>query len=318
MEAVRALDSRSSSAGRLTLARSVAACLGLMLLASTGTSLAQTKPLVLDLPASTHAAALGNAFPLRSGSADAVFYHPGLHQDGRGLASGLTPYGSNARLLSLAAGADWFGGRVALGLQVLEYGVDELGPVFESTLRTDAPQPVTEAVLAVGYGQDLFGVQLGATGKLVEYRYGGLRDGTVAADLGAAADLDVATLAVSVQNVGQDLELGGTSVELPVRAQIGLTSDDVQLGPLDVSGSVSVLRDGDGEYVPAGGVEVGWWPVAGRTFLGRIGYRRIPSDPEAIGFSVGAGFRGDRIGLDYALQSFDSGDAVHRFGLRFR
>jgi hypothetical protein len=279
---------------------------------------AQESPLLLGLPASTRAAALGNAFPLGSGSAGSLFYHPGLLESARGMSASVSLYDDNARLLAVAGGGEWWSGGVAIGLQVLDYGAAPMTRTYESALVTEAPQDASEAVISVGYGRALFGIQWGIAGKLVEYRTDGRRDGTAALDAGAAFDLGPVLLAASIQNVGPDLTMAGTDFELPLRGSLAATTDDTQLGPLDIGGTAAVVVDRDGEVAPSVGLEVGWWPVLGRTYLARIGYRRLPADPDAIGVTLGGGFRGDQIRVDYAYEPFEDRPGVHRVGLGFR
>ncbi len=81
--------------------------------------------------------------------------------------------------------------------------------------------------------------------------------------------------------------------------------------------AAEIGRRADGEVVPGGGLEVAWWPVQGRTFVGRIGYRRMP-EPGVDPLTLGAGFEGDDFRIEYAWQGADGDDAVHSFGIRWR
>jgi len=78
-------------------------------------------PLILELPSSTRALALGDAFQLASRDPDAVFYHPGRIARAQGLVASLQRFNANGTLTSLSAGLAWFGGGVALGIQSLAY-----------------------------------------------------------------------------------------------------------------------------------------------------------------------------------------------------
>jgi hypothetical protein len=66
------------------------------------------------------------------------------------------------------------------------------------------------------------------------------------------------------------------------------------------------------------GLEVGYWPVNGRTFVGRVGYRYRSDDFTACPLTFGAAFLGDNISLEYAYQGFDDGDPSHRFSVGWR
>ncbi|NNM34062.1 MAG: hypothetical protein HKO53_13395, partial [Gemmatimonadetes bacterium] len=130
-----------------------------------------------------------------------------------------------------------------------------------------------------------------------------------------------ATVALSVQNLGPALESDGVSPgqDLPLakRVALGAFSRRYPLGPLDLGGAAQLARTGQGDIEVGGGLEIAWWPVAGRTFVGRIGGRHT-GDGTASPVTFGAGFAGDRIRLDYAFQGYDSVDGAHSFGLAFR
>jgi hypothetical protein len=72
----------------------------------------------------------------------------------------------------------------------------------------------------------------------------------------------------------------------------------------------------DGDFVPAAGLEMSYWPVSGRTFSLRLGVRR--ADDGVQPWTAGAGFAGDRLILDYALVALTNDRIVHRFGVRWR
>ena len=78
-----------------------------------------------------------------------------------------------------------------------------------------------------------------------------------------------------------------------------------------------MTRRADGEWVVGGGLEFGYWPVRGRTFVARIGARTIP-EGEASPLSLGGSFWGDDLVVDYAFQPVDGTDGVHRITLGWR
>ena len=55
----------------------------------------------------------------------------------------------------------------------------------------------------------------------------------------------------------------------------------------------------------------------GRTFIGRVGVRRVPGDG-ASPFTFGFCFRGDAITIEYAYEEFAAPGASHRLGLGWR
>jgi len=216
----------------------------------------------------------------------------------------------------------WWGGGVAVGVQTLTYSVASTDPAsllsLQSALGADNLTPVSESSVSLGYGRSLFGIDFGATLKLVDMRLGAARSGSAAFDAGAATDLGPARLAVSVQNLGGALEFPEGSLDLPVRVGGGVSTPIPSLGPLDFAAAASAFRLGDGSADVGGGAEVRYWPIVGRTFIGRLGYRHVSDDVDTQGITLGAGFEGDDIRIDYAWQEGGPAGDVHRFGIGWR
>ena len=293
--------------------------------------LAQTRdrgPLVLELASSTRAAALGNAFALGFRDSDALFYQPGLLNQAQGQKASFQRFGANGTLTGLSAARSWFGGGVALGVQHLTYEapldpaptVDDilLLPADEATLRDPGTRGASETALSVGYGKTVMGARFGAVGKYVEQRLGTMKASSVALDLGLAASPGPLTVGLAVQNIGPGLSLGGGEIPLPTRFSLGASSQTTPVGPLDLSASTALAYRLDGDLIPSVGVEVGYWPVNGRTFVGRVGYRYLSENFSAVPFTFGGAFWGDDIILEYAFQGFEEGDPTHRFGIGWR
>ncbi len=285
-------------------------------------------PLVLELPASTRALAMGGAFPLGDQNLGAIFHHPGVLSQSRGFEASLQRFGPNSTLASFSAGQSWLSGGVALGVQTLTYGAPATPPVGgddvlalpadEGSLRQDGPVAASEVVFSAGYGRRVMGVQTGVVGKLIQQRFGPLRASTAAADLGVSFSPGPLTVGLAAQNLGPGLTLGGREVPLPVRFTLGAFSRRAPLGPLDLAAAGAVTYRLDGDVVPQGGVEVTYWPVTGRTFVGWVGYRHLPAERSALPLTLGAGFFGDNIVLEYSFQGFESGDPSHSFGIGWR
>ena len=292
--------------------------------ASAGAGLhAQTperEPALLELPASTRALALGGAFQLGANDADLLFANPALLERARGLSLGVQLLGGGGRAATLSAAAEGFGGGVGLGLLVLEYGsadaVSGTRPGGIDPLLAEGPNAVSEWVATLAHGRELLGVRVGVSGKLVGQRIGPDRGETFALDLGASRDLKGVTLGVAVQDVGPDLEVDGSG-RLPTRVTVGAGRYGRQLGPLDLGAAAALTMRADGELVPGGGIEVGYYPVTGRTFVARLGARRVV-EGEALPFTFGGSYWGDRLVLDYAFQAVDGHDGVHRVTVGWR
>ncbi|MGY8779079.1 MAG: hypothetical protein ACKVIN_13285, partial [Longimicrobiales bacterium] len=92
-----------------------------------------------------------------------------------------------------------------------------------------------------------------------------------------------------------------------------------QVGIFDL-GYAANLGFGDDAVTYGGGVEIGYWPVQGRTFVARAGFQSVPGDSEAKPFTTGLAFWGDEIMIEWAFRPFGGADegGSHRFGLRWR
>jgi hypothetical protein len=285
-------------------------------------------PIILELPGSTRALALGDAFALGFGDPDALFYQPGVLDRIQGLAGSIQRYGPSATLTTFSAGTSWLSGGIGLGIQHLSYGADGTDPIDGAdllalprdpgSLRTNGDRGVSELVVSLGYGRRVKGIRMGVVGKLIEERFGSWHPTTVAFDLGVAASPGPLTVGLAVQNLGSDMCIGGDDIPLPSRISLGASTDRAMVGPLDVSAVGRVLYRDDGDVIAAAGLEVAYWPVTGRTFVGRIGFRHLPDGFTGSPVTFGGGFVGDDLVLEYAYEGFESGGPSHRFSLGWR
>ncbi|MFT5433083.1 MAG: hypothetical protein ACI9OJ_003788 [Myxococcota bacterium] len=281
-----------------------------------------SSPSAVVFPASAAAAGLGDAFPLATGGADVLFYHPGALNLANGVTATFSAATKSGSLFSAAGAMDWFGGTVVVGMQNGTYGAAESGAgglgQTEADLARGGPVTASESTLSVGYGHEVGPVLMGVTGRLLSVRAGNTADRGAALDLGAAFDAGFGVAALSVQTVGSGLELGADAVDLPTRVSLGVATRRRPLGPLDImaAGAVDRLRGGD--FRPGGGIELSYWPVQGRTFAGRIGYdHATPGDP-ASGLTLGGALMGDDFSLDYAWGRVNDDQSVHRISLGWR
>ncbi len=280
-------------------------------------------PLTLELPASTRALALGGAFALSGATADGLFYNPALVNTARGFGVDVQRYRSTGTLGTVSAARALGSGGLAMGLQVLSFGM--LGgtaisvPDNADALLQNGPIGASEIVGTLGYARVIKGFRVGVAGKVIEQRIGNARDGTVGLDIGVVRRFFGITWGISGQNIGRGLTTGtgGLVVPLPHRLTFGASTSSRPLGPLDVLATAAVSRRRDGEIIPAGGIEISWWPVIGRTFTGRIGVRRVPDDGGSA-ITIGAAFTSDTFTFEYALEEFEAPGASHRFGVRWR
>ena len=268
-------------------------------------------PLVLEFPSSTRGIALGGAFPVGSDGNLALFHHPALIA-GEGFGGARQRLGGSTHLV-LGGSGGWMGGTLAAGVSFLEYGTSADSPLElpreAAELIAGGDRSASEYTAALGFADELFGMDVGAAAKLVGQRLGGLRGSTVAVDVGLARELGPITAAVTVQNLGRALKLGRYETRLARRVVVGAgTGSRRPVGPFDVGAAVQVARDGRGEIVPGGGLEIAWWPIQRRIFIARIGAVRRVGEDAGSPLTFGAGFEGDRIRIDYAY----GGDYTHR------
>ena len=279
-------------------------------------------PLVLKLSSSTRAIGLGGAFWAGEG-ASAVLHHPALIA-GEGFGGSRRTIGG-ATHLALSGSRAWLGGGVAAGISFLQYGTSADTPLElpreVAALIGGGDMSASEYVASLGFADELYGVDIGVAAKLVGQSLGGLRGSAMAVDLGVARSVGRVTTALSVQNLGRALRLGRYEVPLARRVVVGAgTGGRAPVGPFDVGGAVQVAREGDGEIVPGGGLEIAWWPVQRRIFIVRIGAVRVV-DGDSSPFTLGFGFEGDRIRIDWAYRDYAYGDlgaASHSIGIAFR
>ncbi len=298
---------------------------GLALLCAPAAGAAQERygMLVLELPASARALALGDAFPLGAEDADALLYAPAFGGTVRGFSAGLGWWSSSAMALSLTGGGEWWGGALGGGLQTLDYEAAAVGyddpDVAESQLGADAPLRITERAASLGYARRIWKLEVSAAAKLLETRAGGSSARGAAFDVAIGRALGPVRLVLAGRHVGPALELDDVELTLPARASLtAATTRAAPLGPLDVGAAATIAVREDGTVLPGAGVEIGYWPVVGRTFLVRAGVRR--AEGAALPFTFGAGFAGDRIGLDWAYAPYDDApvSGVHRINVRLR
>ena len=308
-------------------------------------------PPILELLASTRALALGGAFWVGSG-AHAVFHHPALisgqgfdlslggsyrgdgdndrhDRDHESREHGRQGYLSDdddshrarhdAIHMVLGASGAWLGGTVAAGLAVFDYGA---GGDHDGSDRAVAAggswRGATEFVGTVGYAREIFGFDVGAAAKVVGQSVAWGRARTVAVDVGVARGIGPVSAALTVQNLGRDLMLGSTRTPLPKRVVLGAgTGGRRAVGPLDIGGAVQVAREGGGEIVPGGGIEIAYWPIVRRVFIVRVGAGRVV-EGDGLPVTFGAGFEGDRIRVDYSYSEHDPMLGAHQIGISIR
>jgi len=271
----------------------------------------------LELASGARAAGLGGAAQLGVADPDHLFRHPAyLGSGGFRATAWLTDV--DASLLTLSAGTSAFGGTVALGIRAAEWDgaapAGSTGGLDGIVGPGDVGRSTTAATL--GYRREVpLGLELGVAATLVADRADAVRARTVAFDVGVGGEAGPVGFALSARNLGADLEFGG-DVPLPTTYELGAGAYGYRLGPLDLGVAGRLGVQDDDEFVYGGGLELGYYPIQGRTFIVRVGGQNVPAGEDSP-LTLGGSFRGDDLTLDYAWREVD-GDAVHVITLGWR
>jgi len=277
-------------------------------------------PIVLQLPASARAIGFGDAY-VGVREAEAIFYNPAQLGVRPGVAASVERYGSVSTAGAVAS--TYVFGRFGFGVgaQMLDYTVGSsaypsVAPNGEQ-LGTDAGLAASSLLGAASLETAFKGIRWGLTGKVAQDRAGSERDGVLLADVGAAKEVGPVTVGATVQNLGAGPKMLGTSAALPTRGTLGAAAAGVPVGPLDLAASAAVSVRRGGRVSPAGGVELGYMPIEGIIFAGRVG-ARLPEKNAQNPMTFGATFTFDRLSIDYAFEPYQGKGDGHRVGLRIR
>jgi hypothetical protein len=303
-----------------------------LLLSLPAASFAQDAPsgpgdvVLTRLPMSTRSLGLGAALPLADRDPELLFGNPALVERARGMGVAVHRYEREARVVSMATAAAWLGGGVGLGVRSVSYptpagaatGASRAGDRLRFRPGAgEATLPVNETAVTAAHGRLLMGFRVGAAVSALELRRDGRSDAAGLLDLGVARDTGPVTIGVAGGGFATALELPGDFGGVAKWATAGVSSRPAPLGPLDVAGSVALtVREGESAEV-GGGVEVGYWPIQGRTVTGRLGFGG-PRISGASEFSLGAALHGDALSLEYAWRDVSGGRGLHGLSLRFR
>jgi len=274
-----------------------------------------TLPKLLTLPASTRAMALGGAYQPTARHSDGVFYNPALVNGSTGMGVDVQQWGREASAAAASAALPWFGGSVAVGLQTLQFGIQgAVVPDDEDHLFNAGSAAVSERLATAAYARRFLGVEWGIAGKLAEERIGGARSTVAMMDVGAAKGLDPVMVGISAMDLGGRPFDGKDGLGVP-RVVAGAGAYGQPVGIFDVGFAAALAWTEDRASV-GGGVELGYWPINGRTFVARVGAQSPPDGSDASPFTFGFAFWGDDLRLEWAYQDFGGGrSGTHRFGV---
>jgi hypothetical protein len=279
-------------------------------------------PIILELPASARAAAIGDAY-LTARDADVLFYDAAQLAIARGMTLSAGRYDAASTIASLSSATALGGaGGVAIGAQLLTYAGDfSRATIAPRTLGTRGPLAASSLAVTLGGATTWRDTRIGASVKYVDDMRGSAQGGGATADVAIAREVGAkrnVTVALVASNLGPSLRVADVRTALPRRFSLGVGRDAIALGPIDlgVSSYVSLLRDGS---LGAGaGAEIEYVWLDGYSVTGRAGVKqadRVGGEHTHGTGTVGLGLVADRLGVDYAY-SREANLSVHRVGLR--
>ncbi|MFT4606124.1 MAG: hypothetical protein ACI9W4_002871 [Rhodothermales bacterium] len=225
---------------------------------------------------------------------------------------------ANPALSGSASGADigwrWTGDDATTAWAAFE------GAGFVFGLRNQSWSGTSDLGLTVSRSHSVFGFDVGVGLAMVERTFRGDRDRALYLNAGVAREVSEFRLAASVLGLDTGTLTGTNSQSrayLPASAVLLLqgSANSFEVGPLDVilAGRMHLTEE---RTSAGGGLEVGYWPVTGRTFRVLVGYGQDPLSGET-GPTWGVSFSGDTLTLEFAsLNEF--GRNTHTLGLRWR
>jgi hypothetical protein len=286
----------------------------------------RTGAILLELPASARALALGGAFVALGADDASLFYNASQLAtiEGRAASMSVQPYIEGSTLGAASVAFPLGAGTIGVGVQMLSYGSAEEFVCDDSTgcergEPTGRTISASDIAFSVGYGTTIRMLRVGVAAKYVRQSLADASGGTPAIDLGAAIDMwRGATIGVTIQNVGPGLKTAHMTAPLPRLVRFGAALPWRGVGPFDVLGTVEVAQFRTGDVVPLGGAEMTWTSANGLALSARVGALGQTTGAATSPISFGAGVRARQFALDYAYQSFDAlALTTHRFGLRW-
>jgi len=302
----------------------------LLVIALTPALSAQTHsflPRTTTLPASTRAMALGDSYVLNSGQADALFYHPALLARADGFGGGLQRWGNTSSAASLAGALEFLGGTLGIGLRTLQYGMPPENNLHEDhDFRSDGDRGY-ERTVSIGYGREIWGgLSAGLAADLLDTRVESLQQNVVLIDVGLSTDLGPIGIGLTAHDIGHkpfhDI-LDEPSEDYgpgPSHIVLGAGAYGQQLGMLDVGFAANAGVDARDALTYGVGVEIGYYPIQGRTFVARVGLQDVPDGSEESPITTGFAFWADDFNVEWAFRPISGAPegGSHRFGISWR
>lgn len=284
--------------------------------------------LLLTLPSSARALALGEAWGPVADDENALFYNPAQLARVRGWSVGgsLQRYVASTTLGAFAMAVPFARGTAAIGAQVLDYGSEpELVSAdgAQSGDPTGARVSAQDFALTAGYGVSLGAehrLRVGGAVEFVQQHIANYSGSAVAGDLGAAYSLsDGWELAGALQHYGSQLTLAAVTAPLPWTWRAAAASPVANFGLFALRTMGEVRKSSGGVTTGVLAAEGTWHPARGATVLAaRAGYSFRGTGDDRSPLTLGGGVTLGRFSVDYAYEGFDLlGGATHRFGVRY-
>lgn len=278
-------------------------------------------PLVLLLPTSVRATALGNAW-VAGRDEYSIFYNPAQLVATNGIGAAFGRYDWNGTSGAITSG-------VTIGPITYGWGVE----LAEFKARTSATYPFAldelvqrgtrdamSFVASGGMNYVIKGFRTGVAIKYAEDRVDGytsaglvgapVRNGFLLGDLGASHPFMSGTAALSVQNIGDH-----SSLRLPMQTTLGWAAQK-PVGEFDMAFTAQV-SERNNWVGGGGGIEAGYGWIEGWSVAARAGAHRTETSAQRP-FTMGGSLNADRLVLDYALEFFEHRQLAHHIAIRWR
>jgi hypothetical protein len=308
--------------------RSRAVVSALFLVVSANSAVSQARGgLILALPTSPRALGLADAAAATAPDAWTTFLAPALLSriSGPSAAIASEAYLVSTQLSAVAATIPMGRGTLGLGATLLDYG--SVAEITSSGggdgVETGKMVSAQDNAFVIAYGTRLGSsehITVGVALELATSRIADLSSNAFAGSVG----MNWATsrgwdLALGLQHLGPNVELGSTKGILPHTLRISAAAPTRSLGPMRIRPIVE-LRDVDGSATTlAGAVEGEWSNGAGATLQLRLGGSwRGDHDDDHSPISGGVGLVMGPWAIDYAPEHFRTiSQFTHRFGVRY-
>jgi hypothetical protein len=286
--------------------------------------------ILLTLPASARALALGESWDAIADDESAVFYNPAQLARVRGISVGgsLQNYIASTTLGAFAVAVPLKHGTIGFGLQLLEYGsADEIVNVDGSNGQVGTPTGNTvsaqDMAFTLGYGI-AFGarheLRVGAGLEYARQEVASYSGGALAGDVGAAYTLANGwDFSAAVQHMGSNLTLAAVSAPLPLIWRAAVAAPLMRMDAFTLRPMAEARQMSGADVTGVLGAEGTWSTGTSGTMLSaRVGYAFRGSTDARSPMTVGAGITLGRLQVDYAYEGFDLiGGATNRVGVRF-